>query len=291
METSDLLRATVADFFEVDPGQIGPAFPLAGRLGQGSIARAALDSAIRRRLGLKSKAVYSATTYGELESALLPGESGLAGQIAPAPAEQPSAPATPGVSTDGRAGAIPAQASGGLVSCGVDIELVANLPVATDYWEHEFYSTFFTPKEIAYCLLQEEPRLHFAGRWCVKEALKKCDPELFSEEMKNIELVSQESGGPFLSRLVAGEARRLPHAVSMSHTKEAAIAVVVKLSAQAPSGPAIQAAEAPPPAPAAASAPATDGAAALRGPLAFIGLLSLVALGLSLLALWKTFHP
>jgi phosphopantetheine--protein transferase-like protein len=178
-----------------------------------------------------------------------------------------------------------------LVSCGVDIELVENLPVATDYWEHEFYSTFFTPKEIAYCLLQEEPRLHFAGRWCVKEALKKCDSELFSEEMKNIELVPQESGGPFLSRLVAGEARRLPHAVSMSHTREAAIAVVVKLNGQATSGAVVKVVEAPPPAPAAASAPATEASAALRGALGFFGLISLVALGLSLLALWKTFHP
>jgi len=53
-ETRDKLRRAVADFFEVDPGSIGPAFPLTARAGQGSIARAALDSMIRRRVGVRA---------------------------------------------------------------------------------------------------------------------------------------------------------------------------------------------------------------------------------------------
>src|SRR3954452_2447145 len=72
-DTGDRLRRAVAEFFEVEEEVVGPAFSLQGRRGQGSIARAALDSVIRRRVGLTSRAVYSARTYGELEAELVPG--------------------------------------------------------------------------------------------------------------------------------------------------------------------------------------------------------------------------
>jgi phosphopantetheine--protein transferase-like protein len=241
--------------------------------------------------------VYSARTYGELEAALLgnasessPQPSRAAGAspvFPPGPAANGSAPRFAAVSTASVAG------TGLPVSCGVDIELVENLPLATDYWEHEFYTTVFTPKEIAYCLMQEQPPLHFAGRWCAKEALKKCDPELFAEEMRNIEFVSDESRGPYLCRYVGEEARRLPHAVSIAHTPQAAIAVVVKWNGamavgapepeEPPSGPGSVAAPAPPPA-----APAVQ---ASRGWLGLLsGLLALAALVVAVLALLRTFR-
>jgi phosphopantetheine--protein transferase-like protein len=303
VENRDLLRATIADFFEVDPGQVGAGFPLTGRLGQGSIARAALDSAIRRRVGLKSAVVYSARTYGELETALL----GKAPDGLPSPASAgelpafPVDPATNGsaarVASASASAAVPAAGAGLLVSCGVDIELVENLPPATDYWEHEFYTTVFTPKEIAYCLMQESPPIHFAGRWCAKEALKKCDPELLAEEMRNIEFVSGESRGPYLCRYVGGEARRLPHAVSIAHTPQAAIAIVVKWNGSA----AVEARglEGPPavfpassgPVAAPAPAPPPHALEVSRGrPGLWIGLVALAALALAVLALLRTFR-
>jgi hypothetical protein len=125
----------------------------------------------------------------------------------------------------------------------------------------------------------------------VKEALKKCDPELLAEEMKNIELAFDESGGPFLCRHVAGEARRLPHAVSMSHTLQAAIAVVVKLNGPAPAGAAVRPLEKSPPIPAAVFPPPPDTSLPPRGtPGLWIGLISLTALALSVFALWRTIH-
>src|SRR3954471_2286171 len=78
------LRSAVAEFFEIDEGAVGPAFSLQGRRGQGSIARAALDSAIRRRVGLTSRSVYSARTYGELAAELVPGAASAAPQTRPA---------------------------------------------------------------------------------------------------------------------------------------------------------------------------------------------------------------
>ncbi len=116
----------------------------------------------------------------------------------------------------------------GQLSCGIDLEQIDNLPTATDYWEDAFYKASFTPAEIAYCLMQERPALHFAARWCAKEALKKCAPEFFSEEMRNLEVVLGDSGQPSLNHLGGEGARRLPHAVSISHTPTAAIAVVMK---------------------------------------------------------------
>jgi phosphopantetheine--protein transferase-like protein len=284
METKDLLRATVADFFEVDPNQVGSAFPLNGRLGQGSIARAALDSAIRRRVGLKSKAVYSVATYGELEAALVPGAAGPVPPLAAAPAEAPAP-----VPSQGPAEPRNVASDSAALACGIDIELIENLPAATDYWTHEFYSTFFTPNEIAYCLLQESPAVHFAGRWCVKEALKKCDPELLAEEMKNIELVPDTAHGPALCRYVGGEARRLPHAVSMSHTSYAAVAIVVKLNESTAPRAAADFAETPAPAP--ASPPPADAPPRAGGLIAAMSFaLSLLALGASLVSLWRIFR-
>ena len=207
-ESADLLRKTIADFFEVDEAQVGPAFRLDSSRGQGSIGRAALDAAIRRRVGVKAPAIYSARTFGE-----------LIGEDAPAVA---IAPATPSPSV-----ALP---ESNAIACGVDMELVANLPDSADHWEDAFYRTHFAPGEIAYCLLQDDPKPHFAARWCAKEALKKCEASLMAADFREIEVASEDSGAPYLMH----QGRRLPHAVSLSHTPTSAVAVVVKGSSPAP---------------------------------------------------------
>jgi phosphopantetheine--protein transferase-like protein len=211
-EKTALLRKTIAQFFDVDEGQVGPTFPLSGQRGQGSIARAALDSAIRRRVGVRSQTIYSAKTYGELEGELLghAATTVAGGPIATRPTHLAPPPAPE------------------LLRCGVDVELIENLPRAADYWEDAFYRDHFTPEEIAYCSMQEEPLQHFVARWCAKEALKKCDKNLMSEELKNLEVVLDESGAPCFLHHSGGTSPRLPHAVSLSHTSHVAIAVVVR---------------------------------------------------------------
>ena len=218
MDAASLLRKAVAEYYEVDEGQISPSFPLSGRRGQGSIARAALDSVIRNRVGVKSRAVYTARTFGELEDEIAPGAASSATAV-PAPGPDESRVAAPGPVAD---------RAGGGVSCGVDIELVENLPAAADHWEDPFYRTMFAPSEIAYCLMQEAPALHFAARWCAKEALKKCDREFLVSEMKDLEVVPDELGAPHFRHHAGGTSRRLPHAVSLSHTPHAAVAMVVR---------------------------------------------------------------
>jgi phosphopantetheine--protein transferase-like protein len=116
---------------------------------------------------------------------------------------------------------------------GLDVEDIRSLPVASDYWEHEFYRGTFAKSEIAYAVLQVEPKVHFAGFWCAKEALRKCDSSFAATSLDEIAVAHDPEGRPYLT--LAGEAgpERLPHALSISHTTEVATAVVVASLGQA----------------------------------------------------------
>ncbi len=228
-ELAQTLRRTVAEFFEVDVEQVGSDFSLSSGRGQGSIARASLDAMIRRRLGVRSLAVYSANTFRELESAITGGGEGGAATSAPSPPPSPAANGHRSLITP------PVPGSSGSAACGVDVEFVKNLPETDDYWEHPFYQANFSPREIAECLHQPSPRQHFAARWCAKEALKKCMPSLLREPMNMIEYVLQGEGPPSLARLVPDrEPARLPVAVSLSHSGGLAAAVVVSVPTPSP---------------------------------------------------------
>ena len=110
---------------------------------------------------------------------------------------------------------------------GLDVQDIASLPVATDYWEDVFYQGIFGKSEIAYAVMQTEPRTHFAGFWCAKEALRKCDPAFAQVDPTLTVVAHDESGRPyFLWKNGEGETR-LPHALSISHAASIAMAVVV----------------------------------------------------------------
>jgi hypothetical protein len=72
-----------------------------------------------------------------------------------------------------------------------------------------------------------EPRTHFAGFWCAKEALRKCDPSLAAVPMILTAIAHDADGRPYFSLESDAGRERLPHAVSISHTTEVATAVVV----------------------------------------------------------------
>ncbi len=200
------------------PHRINSDLPLTGKGMQGSLARTRLDAAIRKRIGIRCPAVYTAKNFGELEAAIFSDS---------APPELPAVVTLePGQC---RASLIWARL---MISCGIDIENVEDLPSAKDYREDEFYKLSFTPTEIAYCLLQENPRMHFAARWCAKEALKKCDAGYLHSEMSAIELVTSDGRAPYLALLRDGVVTRLPVGVSISHTSHTAVAVVIRGSAR-----------------------------------------------------------
>jgi holo-[acyl-carrier protein] synthase len=272
MSQTDTLRDIVAKLGGVGRDAVVPEFSLEVPALKGSLKRAALTAAIRRDLGINCRTAHLARTFGELTAAVF--ETAPAAD-APAPAAPASTPvaAAPAVAiAPVAAPRVAAVAMSSLpfasgLRCGVDLELVAALPEATDYREHEFYKSHFSPAEIAYCVLQQSPRMHFAARWCAKEALYKAEPALRATPLSTIEVVRAADGG--VSFQHGGAA--LPHALSLSHTETQAVALVI----------------APLPAPAAPALPAADDA---RGSaLPFVSAIAwLIAMGIAILALART---
>ena len=105
---------------------------------------------------------------------------------------------------------------------GIDIEKISRFSKLKFENHERFYKKIFTEDEIKYCLSKSNPYQHFASRYCVKEAVTKT---LYKEyfEYKNIKIKIKKNK-PILS---------LPNdtdwIISMSHTDEYAIAVVILL--------------------------------------------------------------
>ena len=215
MEANEQLRQIVAQLAGLKPEAIDADFSLKSRGLQSSVRRAALAAAIRRYLGGTVPEVYSVVSFRELEAAVL---------------ERESKPATSGELPNELRKTVTASPLSGVddLACGIDIERVDAMPVTDDYWEHEFYKESFSKDEIAYCLLQENPRMHFAARWCAKEALVKCDPGYKGQPFSTLEVVRNESGEVSLAHHANGTSTKPPMAVSISHTETMAAAVVVR---------------------------------------------------------------
>ena len=69
--------------------------------------------------------------------------------------------------------------------------------------------------------------MHFASRWCAKEALRKCKPAYLELDMAQIEVTMDETGKPSLQMKTEQGERKLPVALSLTHTPLLAAAVVV----------------------------------------------------------------
>lgn len=215
MEAKEQLRQIVAQLAGLKPEAIGADFSLRSRGLQSSVRRAALAAAIRRHLGVNVPQVYSVASFDELEAAVLQDESKTTGS---------------GVLPNDLQKTVAASALSDVddLAVGIDIEKVDAMPVTDDYWEHEFYKESFSKDEIAYCLLQENPRMHFAARWCAKEALVKCDPAFKGQPFSSLEVVRNEAGEVSLAHHANGTSTKPPLAVSISHTETMAAAVVVR---------------------------------------------------------------
>jgi phosphopantetheine--protein transferase-like protein len=219
MDRNETLRDIVAKISGAEANSIDSAFSLETSALKGSLKRAALAAAIRRHLGLNCPAAHAVATFGELEQAVF-GET-----------TSPTTPAPPALPRETPSFGAPLFNNGASeIRCGIDIESIADLPEAADYREHEFYKDSFSPEEIAYCVLQENPRMHFAARWCGKEALIKCDSAFRDEKMSDLEITRNERGEVFLRHRRNGNTHVLPHAISLSHTNSFATAMVVKVA-------------------------------------------------------------
>jgi phosphopantetheine--protein transferase-like protein len=214
MSQTDDLRVMIATMLMVSQAEVRPETSLATLNTSLGSARIRLGL---KRLGLTAPATPAAT-FGGLVAA-------VTGESAPATPSKPVAP--------GRTSQAPVALNGGFggLQVGLDVEEIRSLPVAVDYWEHEFYQGTFARSEIAYAVLQAEPRTHFAGFWCAKEALRKCDALFAGCNLNELAVAHDVDGRPYLTRVTVDGPERLQHAVSISHTAEVATAVVVTQSA------------------------------------------------------------
>ncbi len=218
MEANESLRSIVSALSGVPPEELRPTMVLDQIKLRGSIKRARLDAELRKRFKSPFPTVYTAKTYADLETAVLGRSAPAAPPAIPRPAGRAPSPPTPANSD---------------LSCGIDLEMAENLPETLDFWEDAFYSTHFTPAEIAFCSLQSNPRLHFTARWAVKEALQKCDGSFINVEMSQIEPALGITGQPSLVWLGPDGPQPLPHAVIVSQSDTFAAAIVARLPANA----------------------------------------------------------
>ena len=251
-----ILKEIVSSIGRIDAGAITAATPLTGVL-SGSLGRARLDAAVRARLAISNQAVYRVATFGELSAALGIGaaSSTVEPPVSPASAAVPSAIS----SVQG-------------LQLGIDVELVSAMPEASDYWEDEFYRKTFTPREIAYALLQPAPRSSFATMWCAKEAARKAIAAAAHADWQQLEVVHAEDGRPamLLDGVPAGS-------LTLSHAGEIAVAAFASL-AERPTP-----ASAPPVAEMVAHHPARKGERVLVAALALLAFaLSVAALAVAL---------
>lgn len=212
------LQEIVSELLKVPLETIDASTPFSGMLAN-SLGRARLDAALRSRMGIVNQGVYTVKTFGDL--CLLAGAevgaevSGKADGASAVPSHPPRS--------------APTGSSGAGFAVGVDIQSVAAMPEATDYWEAEFYRQHFTRQEIAYALLQPSPRESFAAMWCAKEALRKADDRWLETDWQLTEVVHTSTGKP---TLISGE-QTIPFTVSLSHTEGLAVAVVAMAAAPA----------------------------------------------------------
>jgi phosphopantetheine--protein transferase-like protein len=191
----------------MDGAQLTPETRLTGALAN-SFGRARLDAKVRSSLGINNPGVYSAATFGEL-CAVLGVKSSPNGT---APVAAVAAPGSKDVFV-----------AGSSIGIGVDVESVAAMPDVPDYREDDFYKTTFTPREIAYAVLQASPRASFAAMWCAKEAVHKIDASLARMDWQRLEVIHDANGKPGITV----DGRRLEGALSLSHTDEIAFAAFV----------------------------------------------------------------
>jgi len=203
----DELKQVVATMLMLSPDQVGAHTSLASL--DNSLGEAKLRLAMKR-LGLVFPAsLLRPANFGE-----------LCNRLGRAPAEpQPSV-----IRMDA---SYPSPVAGPRV--GLDLQEISALPPAHDYWAHSFYEGTFNKSEIAYAIAKPEPRVHFAGFWCAKEALRKCDERFFGVIPTATAVEHDKSGRPyFVCRGSEGD-QALPHSLSISHAGGIAMAVVMAI--------------------------------------------------------------
>lgn len=109
---------------------------------------------------------------------------------------------------------------------GSDIEEVKRFRKLPYGSNPAFYKKIFTEQEIKYCLAKSDSHQHFAGKFAAKEAVSKALNQSVYKA-KSIEILNDQDGAPTVK--VKSPKSKVKIIVSISHTKDYAIAVVLSV--------------------------------------------------------------
>ena len=117
---------------------------------------------------------------------------------------------------------------------GVGIDLISISKISKSIKSESFRHKVFTPAEIEFCESFTNAAEHYAGKFAAKEAFMKALGKGIRQEVwfTQIEVLNYETGAPYIQ--VSGEAKRTLASldvervhISLSHTKEMAIAIII----------------------------------------------------------------
>jgi phosphopantetheine--protein transferase-like protein len=257
-------KPIIATFLKIDPSELRAETPIDRSALQGSILLHRMHAKLAQA-GCHIDHWSEIRTFGDLERA-------MSGQTLPgAQTAQASAHALV------ESGTTPLIEPNRL-AVGIDIEEIANLPLADDYREHPFYKSAFTPSEISYCIMQVNPASSFAGLFSVKEAIVKAGGSKKINTLIEIGILHDDEGRPC----------HTGYELSLSHSGHYAVAVALRLPQQSNSKICLQSSEKTGPIRQTQEQSSDNPMARRMAPLQYVALLaSLIALVLSLAHILK----
>ena len=121
--------------------------------------------------------------------------------------------------------------TGGSIKTGIDIIEIERVKQSIEDTEGKFCERVYTQKEIEYCESKNVQKYqHYAARFAAKEAVFKAISPLldnkFSIEWKDIEVLNDENGRPYIN-LLKKDININEIDISISHCKTYAVASVV----------------------------------------------------------------
>lgn len=114
---------------------------------------------------------------------------------------------------------------------GIDIEEVERFRRFDKDTKEPFLPRVFTPAELMYCFGEACPAEHLTGRFAAKEAVKKALAKIWDKEIAFNEIgIARDGKGAPLVIIDQPELQALDIELSISHTRDLAVAVVVIIS-------------------------------------------------------------
>jgi len=121
-----------------------------------------------------------------------------------------------------------------IIGCGIDLVKIERIEKIIKRWRNNFIFRIFTPLERDYCEKKKDNKFQsYAGKFAAKEALLKAlGLGLREANWKEIEIKNDELGQPIMGtsgklKNIASTKGVSKYFISISHTKEYAVAQVI----------------------------------------------------------------